>query len=786
MLALYKDAHWIDPSTLELLGMVIERVRRLPVLVLITFRPEFQPPWAGQAHMTTLTMSRLDRRQGADLVARVTGDKPLPAAIVDQIVARTDGVPLFVEELTKTVLESDLLTDAGDHYELAGPLPPLAIPMTLHDSLLARLDHLAPAKEVAQIGAAIGREFSHALLAEVAERPEAELHAALDQLVQSELIFRRGTPSEATYTFKHALVRDAAYEAILKSRRRTLHGRIAAVLQRSPATAPDLLAQHLAGAGMAAAAARAYARAAQGNIARGAGEEAITQLDAAMRLLGDEPKDDERGRLEAELLVTRGDALRLVRGTAAPDTGAAYRRARELSEQLGGRRHRDQVAPPALSKGFYGECLYHYHRAELREAHALALRLLETSTREGDAISRELGLEMAALTSFSLGALASARGYFHQFGAPPTSSGPPEPVVSRRASSSDIYFACTMVLLGYPAQARERAEHAIGAAEQTREPFALALCVGTSLYLFELLRDRVRVRQSAERLRAAAEAAYMPHWASMADWFLALVMHNETKVAGSISCMRAGIRTSLDQGCTLEIPFYLALLAEALLASGRAEEARMSIDEALERSCRTAERWVEPELYRRRAQLRLAAPLQDLAGAVEISRGHSRPRAQCRPGFGSSGPPPISPAFGPSSESGRRRTTCWHQSTAGSPRASTPPTSRTPRGCSTSLPEIPKAPDRSRTRPSTISRRVSEPSRSPPSISAVPHPRGSQTPSPWDRRHPFRCELAVPAACADRQERARPRPLGRERRHATYPRPRNLRATAAAWAGPPS
>ncbi|MCE3247216.1 MAG: hypothetical protein K0R41_1041, partial [Geminicoccaceae bacterium] len=328
------------------------------------------------------------------------------------------------------------------------------------------------------------------------------------------------------------------------------------------------------------------------------------------------PEDDERGRLEAELLAARGDALRLVQGTAAPDTGAVYRRARELSEQLSARPHRGQVASPALSKGFYGECLYHYHRAELREAHALALRLLETSTRDGDAISRELGLEMAALTSFSLGALASARGYFEQFAAPPKSNGTPEPVVSRRASSSDIYLACTMVLLGYPAQARERTEHAIAAAEQTCEPFALALCVGTSLYLFALLRDQVRVRQLAERLRAAAEAAYMPHWASMADWFLALVMLNETDVGKSISRMRAGIETSLDQGCMLEIPFYLALLAEALLASGRAGEASVIIDEALERSRRTAERWVEPELYRRRAQLRLTAPSKDLAGAT--------------------------------------------------------------------------------------------------------------------------------------------------------------------------
>jgi predicted ATPase len=230
VLALYEDAHWIDPSTLELLGMVIERVRQLPVLVLITFRPEFQPSWASQAHVTSLTMSRLGRRQGADLVARVTGAKPLPTAIVEQIVARTDGVPLFVEELTKTVLESGLLTDEGDRYELTGPLPPLAIPTTLHDSLMARLDRLAPVKEVAQIGAVIGREFSHELLAAVASISANQLADALEQLISSELVFRRGAPPEATYTFKHALVQDAAYQSLLRSRRQQLHARIAETL----------------------------------------------------------------------------------------------------------------------------------------------------------------------------------------------------------------------------------------------------------------------------------------------------------------------------------------------------------------------------------------------------------------------------------------------------------------------------------------------------------------------------------------------------------------------------
>jgi predicted ATPase len=191
--------------------MVVERARVLPILVVMTHRPQFNPPWSGQAHVTALPVNRLGRRQGAAMALRVAGGKALPTEILDQILERTDGVPLFVEELTRTLLESGLMTDAGDHYELAGPLPPLAIPANLHDSLMAGLDRLAPVKELAQIGAVIGREFAHELIAAVADRPREQLESWLDQLVASELVFRRGSPPDAIYSFKHALVKDAAY-----------------------------------------------------------------------------------------------------------------------------------------------------------------------------------------------------------------------------------------------------------------------------------------------------------------------------------------------------------------------------------------------------------------------------------------------------------------------------------------------------------------------------------------------------------------------------------------------
>jgi predicted ATPase len=336
VLALYEDVHWIDPSTFELLDLVIEHIRQLPILVLITFRPGFEPPWTGQAHVLTLTMSRLGRRQGADLVARVTGDKPLPAEVVEQIVARTDGVPLFVEELTKTVLESGLLADAGDHYELAGPLPPLAIPSTLQDSLMARLDRLAPVKEVAQTAAAIGREFDHQLLAAVSFFPEKRLNDALDQLVASELVFRRGTAPEATYSFKHALVQEAAYNSLLKSRRQQLHARIAQALEGKfpdvAANRPEVLARHMTDAELTEKAISYWYRAGQQASERFAHKEAIAHLTRGLELLKSLPDRLEHTREEIRFLNALGVSLITTKGPV-PAAAAAYLRARQLAER---------------------------------------------------------------------------------------------------------------------------------------------------------------------------------------------------------------------------------------------------------------------------------------------------------------------------------------------------------------------------------------------------------------------------------------------------------------------
>ena len=250
VLMLFEDAHWIDPTSLELLTLTVARASTLPLLLLVTARPEFTPPWPAEAHVTTLPLARLGRREGVTLVERSAGGKALPAEILEQILARTDGVPLFLEELTKTIIESGLLREEDGHYALDGALPPLAIPTTLHDSLMARLDRLAPVREVAQIGAAIGREFSYPLLSAVAQQPDDRLKEALDRLVRAELVFGRGEVPEAVYTFKHALVQEAAYASLLRERRRQLHARIAQALEGEfpevAETQPELVAHHYA------------------------------------------------------------------------------------------------------------------------------------------------------------------------------------------------------------------------------------------------------------------------------------------------------------------------------------------------------------------------------------------------------------------------------------------------------------------------------------------------------------------------------------------------------------
>ncbi len=336
---IFEDIHWIDPTSLELLAAAVEHVPQLRVLLLVTARPEFTPPWPSDPHMMTIPLTRLDRRDGAALVERVTGGKTLPKEVMDEILARTDGVPLFIEELTKTVLESELLQERNGHYVLERPLPSMAIPTTLHASLMARLDRLAPVREVAQIGAVAGRDFHYELLKAVAGLPRERLDEALGQLVRAELIFRRGEIPHAVYTFKHALVRDAAYAGLLKSRRVHLHAAIANALEQQfpeiVQTQPETLAHHLTEAGLIEKAIGYWLQAGKNAALRSANLEAIAHLQRGIEGTGRLPAGEGKDRSELDLQLVLGPCLIATQGPAASKAVATFARARELCERLG-------------------------------------------------------------------------------------------------------------------------------------------------------------------------------------------------------------------------------------------------------------------------------------------------------------------------------------------------------------------------------------------------------------------------------------------------------------------
>jgi predicted ATPase/class 3 adenylate cyclase len=338
VLLLFEDIHWADPTTLELLDLMIERVRALPVLALITHRPEFEAPWIGLDNVTTIPLDRLSHDHVRTMIGWLTAGKTLPEEVAAEIYAKTDGVPLFVEELTKAVLESALLVRDGTRYHIKGKLPPLAVPFTLQDSLMARLDHLAPVREIAQVGAAIGREFSLDLLGAVAGREQTTLNEALVRLESAGLLFRLGSPPHIRYRFKHALVRDAAYESLLRSRRQVLHQRIATTLRdrfpRVAATEPELIAHHFAEAGLLEGAIPWWVRAAEQAVRRSAYLEAISHYREAIQLTESQPDSDERRRLLIRLFTACGDALSNARSPGAPETREAYARARMLAAEI--------------------------------------------------------------------------------------------------------------------------------------------------------------------------------------------------------------------------------------------------------------------------------------------------------------------------------------------------------------------------------------------------------------------------------------------------------------------
>jgi TOMM system kinase/cyclase fusion protein len=602
VLCVVEDLHWVDPSTLDLLTLLVDQGPTARILTLFTYRPDFSPPWTGRSHLTQVMLHRLTRRQVTEMVGRVAHGKALPDAVVEQVVAKTDGVPLFVEELTKMVLESGLLQERAERYELTGPLPPLAIPATLQDSLTARLDRLATVKGVAQLGATLGREFTYALLQAISPVDETALQQALGQLVAAELLYQRGAPPQATYRFKHALIQEAAYQSLLRSTRQRSHQRIAQVLEAQfPETAetqPELLAQHYTEASLLGQAIPYWQRAGQRAIQRSAHVEAINHLAKSLDLLNTLPDTQERRRQELELQLALGPALMVTRGFAAAEVAATYARARQLCEQLG---EREQ-----LFSVLFGLWRSAHARAQLPRARELGEQLLSLATCQGDPGLLVEAHGALGQTLCIQGELTLAREHLQQVVAlyePQRYTALAfrvgyDPGVYARAVEGWVLW-----LLGYPAQALRRSHDALTLAQEQSHPFTLALTLVTVAVLQQLRQEReatlAHVKASV-MLSTAHEFPYLRAVGTvMQGWGLA----RGGQVAEGMAQMRQGLAASRATGAELLRSYLLALLAEACGSGGQIEAGLGALEEALAAAENHGERFYEAELYRLKGEL---------------------------------------------------------------------------------------------------------------------------------------------------------------------------------------
>jgi predicted ATPase len=604
VVVIFEDAHWIDPTSRELLDLTIERVRNLPVLLIVTFRPEFQPPWTGEPHVTMLVLNRLDRRYRAALVTQIAGGKALPDDVIAQIVERTDGEPLFIEELTKSVLESGLLREEGDRYVLDGPLPPLAIPTSLHASLMARLDRLASVRHVAQIGAAFGRWFRYTSLRAVSGLREDELQASLARLVAAELVFQSGIPPDAVYTFKHALVQEAAYGSLLRNARRQLHGRIAEALEshfpEMMDSQPELFARHYTEAGLVEKSVFYWSKAARRSAARSAMAEAAAQFQTGLDQLALLPDNFERKRQELEFRGALGAVLNAVKGVAAPETGHAYARARELWEQLG--------SPSEFLHVPYGLSRYHMARGELDLARRLGEDLLRGSHQRNDSGGLVLGHLSSGRDLMLVGRFASSRLHLEEALAlyDPNShhslvdQAGLHPLVTSRAYLGHVLFC-----LGFPDHAFAQSNTAIAEARRLAHPPSLALSLNFDARLLSLGGEDPALGDRADQLVAVANEQGFPQWRALGTMFRGWVKVKNGDAAEGISLLRSGSAALRATGMEAFMPNHIALLARAYEIAGQIAEALALLDDALQIVKRTGERWFAAELNRLKGRLLL-------------------------------------------------------------------------------------------------------------------------------------------------------------------------------------
>ena len=634
VLMIFEDAHWTDPTSLEVFGRAVDRICTLRVLLIVTFRPEFEPPWIGRPHVTPLTVNRLTQRDIDAMIDRVVGNKQLPPNIRRDIIERTDGIPLFVEEMTKAVLEAESEGEARQ-TAAAVPSPILAVPASLHASLMSRLDRLGPAKEVAQIGATIGREFSHALLAAVVGKPETELNTALDRLIAAGLLFRQGVPPHASYLFKHALVQDAAYGTLLREPRRALHARIAQSIEDQFAEIaerqPELLARHCTEAGLIEKAAGLWGKAGQRSLARSALVEAAAQLTRALDQIAALPATPALRREQIKLQVALANALMHTKGYAAPETKAATECARLLIEQA------DALAEPVenpllLFSVLYGFWVANYVAFNGNATLELAAQFLALAEKNGAIVPLMVGHRLMGTSLLSTGDIASGRAHYDQALAlyDPAAH---RPLATGFGQDVGVAILCyrsrNLWLLGYPEAALADAEHALKDAREIGQAGTLMYALGHLPLTHFLSGNNAAANAQAKEVVALADEKGALLWKSEGTRNQGCVLALTGKASEAVQMITSGITGFRSTGATVWDPFYLSYLARAHAELGQFDDACRCIDEAMTAVETTKERWCEAELRRTAGEIALKSSQPDAAKAeAYFARALAIARAQ--------------------------------------------------------------------------------------------------------------------------------------------------------------
>jgi class 3 adenylate cyclase/predicted ATPase len=603
VLMIFEDAHWTDPTSLEVFGRVVDRIRTLPVLLVVTFRPEFDPPWIGQPHVTATTMNRLTQREVGAMIDRVVGNKLLPANIRHDIIERSDGIPLFVEEVTKAALEAESESAAGRTIA-AVPAPALAVPASLHASLMARLDRLGPAKEVAQVGAAIGRQFSHTLIASVVRRPEAELGSTLDRLIQAGLLFRQGVPPQATYLFKHALVQDAAYGTLLREPRRALHARIAETLERQfteiAERQPELVARHCTEAGLTEKAAGLWGKAGLRSLERSALVEATEQLARGLTQIAALPGTPALRREQIKLQVALITPLLHVKGYAAPETKAAAERARLLIEQAEacGEPPEDSLL---LFSTLYGFWTANYVAFNGDVCLDLALQFLALAEKRGATAPLLIAHRITGVSLLATGAIAEARAHLDQ-GIALYDPAEHRPLATRFGVDSGVsvlsYRSWTLWILGYPESALADVERALKDAREIGHAAVLMYALGHASFTCLWKGNYATASALIDELVALADEKSADQWKAFAmvsqGWLFAV----SGKAADAVQMITSAISAWRSARSTVYVPLYLSHLARAYAQLGQFDGAWRCIGEASTLVKTTKETWCEAEVNR--------------------------------------------------------------------------------------------------------------------------------------------------------------------------------------------